>query len=57
MIFLLFHCRARSEELVPNDEFAQYRWVEETAVHDLELNSETKDMLKRMGGWEQVWAT
>ena len=57
MIFLLFHCRALSEELVLNDEFAQYRWVEETAVHDLELNSETKDTLKRLGGWKQVWPT
>ena len=57
MIFLLFHCRARSEELVLNDEFVQYRWVEESAVRDLELNSETQDTLKHLGGWKQVWPT
>jgi nucleoside triphosphatase len=54
MIFLLFHCRARSEELVLNDEFVEYRWVEETAVGALEMNSETKDTLKRLGSWKEL---
>ncbi len=57
MIFLLFHCRALSEELVLNDELVQYRWVEETAAYDLELNSETKDTLMRLGRWGEVWPT
>lgn len=55
MIFLLFHCRTRSEELVLNEELVQYRWVDEAEAHDLELNRETEDTLERLGDWQQVW--
>ena len=55
MIFLLFHCRARSEDLELNEEFIEYRWVEEGAVHELELNRETEDTLRRLGRWTDVW--
>lgn len=54
MIFLVFHCRARSEDLVLNDELVEYRWMEESAVDELELNRETVDTLQQLGDWQRV---
>lgn len=54
MIFLLFHCRATTDQLRLNPEFTDYRWVGEEEVETLELNSETVDTLSRLGPWGEV---
>ena len=51
MIFLLFHCTARSEHLRLNEEFTEYRWVGADEVAALPLNKETVDTLARLGAW------
>ena len=51
MIFLVFHCRAVSDELTLNAELTDSRWVSETDLASLELNPETRDTLARMGPW------
>ncbi len=48
LIFLVFHCRALSQELHLNEEFSEYRWVEEKDWYSLDLNRETKDTLARI---------
>lgn len=52
IIFLLFHCKAVTDELRLNDEFVDYRWVRKDEITDLDLNDETTDTLTRMG-WVQ----
>lgn len=54
MIFLLFHCTARSEHLRLNEEFSEYRWVGEDEVAALALNKETVDTLARLGAWRSA---
>ena len=54
MIFLLFHCTARSEVLHLNEEFSEYRWVAEEEVAALVLNEETVDTLARLGAWDSA---
>lgn len=51
MIFLIFHCRALSEEVQLNEEFSEYRWVAEDEVSALDLNEQTIDTLARLGEW------
>ena len=51
MIFLLFHCKAVTDEIRLNDEFVEYRWVSEGEMRRLSLNPETLDTLKRIGPW------
>jgi len=42
MLFLLYSCRAASQEVRLNDEFEAYRWVSQSALRDLDLNVETR---------------
>ena len=51
MVFLIFRCRAASEDLVLNDEFIEYRWVTQQDLAEMELNCETRDTLERLGPW------
>ena len=55
MIFLLFHCKAKSNKLTLNDEFVEYRWLSETEYNKLKLNNETKDTLEKLGSWNKVY--
>lgn len=54
MIFLLFHCTARSDDVSLNDELDDYRWVGEDDLGELDLNSETRDTLDRLGAWNRL---
>lgn len=45
LIFLVFHCKAASEQLHLNEEFSEYRWVQEKDWYSLDLNRETTDTL------------
>ena len=54
MIFLIFHCTAPQDELLLNDEFAEYRWVGEDEARRMELNEVTLDTLERLGSWASV---
>ena len=54
MIFLLFHCTARSDRLRLNEEFTTYRWVSEETLRELDLNEETLDTLERLGAWRDA---
>ena len=54
MIFLVFHCRAQTEELDLNPEFVEYAWVKEEETAPMELNSETVDTLERLGPWSEL---
>lgn len=56
MIFLLFHCRAESEELRLCPEFVDYAWVKETDISSMEINSETADTLERLGRWDRLFS-
>jgi nucleoside triphosphatase len=51
MIFLLFHCRHTGGAITLNEEFEEYRWVSQADLPRLDLNVETADTLRRMGGW------
>jgi nucleoside triphosphatase len=51
MIFLLFHCKALSDQLQLNEEFTEYRWVNAEEIQGLELNEETRDTLDRLELW------
>lgn len=51
MIFLVFHCSARGEELELNDELTATRWVRRQDLEAMDLNSETRDTLARLGEW------
>ncbi len=55
MIFLLFHCMALDENISLNEEFSEYKWVQENEIQDLELNKETIDTLEKIGNWSNVW--
>ncbi len=52
LIFLVFHCRATGEQLNLNEEFSEYRWVQEKDWYTLDLNWETKDTLARIRPYE-----
>jgi nucleoside triphosphatase len=54
MIFLLFHCDAKSENISINEEFSKYRWVRESEALSLDLNEITIDTLARIGPWQQA---
>ena len=49
MLFLLFSCRAASQEVRLNDEFEAYRWVGRSNLSDYDLNIETRKTFTRMG--------
>lgn len=51
MIFLLFNCRAKSENLKLNEEFIEYKWVKQEDFKMLDLNIETIDTLKQLDKW------
>lgn len=53
MIFLLFHCRADSEDLQLCPEFVDCRWVAEQDTNSMDLNSETIDTLGRLDSWNE----
>ena len=55
MIFLLFHCMALDEKIILNEEFSEYKWVQENEIHNFELNKETVDTLAKIGNWSNVW--
>lgn len=54
MIFLFFHCTARSEHLRLNEEFSEYRWISEDEIAALALTEETVDTLARLGAWRDA---
>jgi nucleoside triphosphatase len=54
LIFLVFHCNARSETILLNEEFDEYRWVSEQELASLELNEVTRDTLRRIGPWKDI---
>jgi nucleoside triphosphatase len=49
MIFLVFGCRAVSEQVVVGDEFETYAWVDQEHLADFDLNPETRDTFIQMG--------
>ena len=49
MIFLIFSCRTRCEELALNQEFSEYTWVKPEALGNYDLNVATVETFKRMG--------
>jgi len=49
MIFLLFSCRACSEDVRLGDEFEEYAWVKKEALQDYDLNEQTKDTFAHLG--------
>ena len=51
MVFLIFNCRAKSEEIKLSEEFCEYRWIEKKDIAALDLNSETIDTLDRIPGF------
>ncbi len=55
MIFLLFHCKVVDEKIILNDEFSEYKWVQENEINDFEVNTETADTLAKIGNWNDVW--
>jgi hypothetical protein len=48
MIFLHFSCRASSEDVTLGDEFEKYAWVKRDALHDYDLNEQTRDTFKQL---------
>lgn len=51
MIFLLFHCQATGDKIQLNEEFSEYRWVNQADLPQLDLNIETAETLHRLGVW------
>ena len=49
MIFLLFHCRARSERVTLNPEFCDHAWVANERLLEYDLNPETRATLESLG--------
>ena len=48
MVFLIFHCTARSEDLRLSEEFTEFCWLPEAEAESLDLNPETRDTLTRL---------
>ena len=49
MIFLVFTCRAGSEEVTVGEEFEAYAWVKREDLGGYDLNPETRDTFMQMG--------
>ncbi len=49
MIFLLFHCRAVTEEVRLNEEFSEFAWVPDARLLEYDLNPETRDTFEQLG--------
>lgn len=49
MIFLVFACRAESEEVVLNDEFEQFAWVDWRDLIRYDLNPRTRASFHALG--------
>ena len=49
MIFLLFTCRAVTNELKLNPEFSDYAWVPHHSLRDYDLNSTTIETFREAG--------
>ena len=49
MLFLLYSCRAASQDVKLNDEFEAYQWVSRSALEDFDMNIETRKTFTRMG--------
>ena len=52
MIFLIFSCRAASEELKLSPEFSEYAWVERNSLGKYNLNSATVETFRQAGALE-----
>jgi nucleoside triphosphatase len=49
MIFLVFSCRATSDDVKLNREFEAYAWVDRLALRGYDLNSATLETFRRVG--------
>jgi nucleoside triphosphatase len=49
MIYLLFRCRAKSNNVVLNHEHEKYEWADKERVKDFDLNSATINTFERIG--------
>lgn len=56
MIFLLFHCIALHEKITLNEEFSEFKWVQEHELANFKMNQETVDTLSKIGNWDDVWS-
>jgi nucleoside triphosphatase len=54
MVFLIFHCKASSMDIHLNDEFSEYRWLNQGEEAALELNKETIDTLGKIKAWRSA---
>jgi nucleoside triphosphatase len=53
MIFLVFACRAGSNEVSLGEEFETYAWVKREHLVDFDLNPETRDTFIQLGVYPQ----
>lgn len=49
MVYLIFRCRAKTNEPTLNDEFEEYRWVDRTNLSEYDLNPPTREVFARLG--------
>jgi nucleoside triphosphatase len=49
MIFLIFSCRAKRNELELGPEFSEYAWVDKDAFTSYNLNSATRETFRQIG--------
>ncbi len=49
MIFLMFACRACSEDVLLGDEFEDYAWARRETLHSYDLNEQTRDTFTSLG--------
>ncbi len=49
MIFLLFSCRAASQEVRLGEEFEEFAWVQPADLGGYDLNEQTRDTFHRLG--------
>jgi len=49
MIFLIFLCRAASDELKISTEFTEYAWVQRDVLGAYQLNSATRETFRQAG--------
>ncbi len=53
MIFLVFSCRATSDEVKLNQEFEAYAWVDRLALKYYDLNSATIETFRQVGVFQE----
>ncbi len=49
MVFLLFSCRASSDEVHLGEEFEEYAWVKSGDLPNYDLNEQTRDTFTTLG--------